>query len=473
MGCRFRAGHRPRPSGVARGGHGCRCGPVVGAAGPFGGDVQWPGGAAGRDGPGAVRRVPGVPVGDRRGVRRRRGCSRPTPTWIGPRTPSWGCSRSRSGCSGWSSRSGVTPEFLVGHSVGEIAAAHVAGVLSLADATRLVEARGRLMGELPAGGAMLAIEATEAEVAATLDDRVSLAAVNAEHAVVVSGDADAVDAMEARWSGERRTRRLRVSHAFHSARMEPMLDEFRQVCAGLTFHRPGDPDRVERHGTAGGRGVDRPGVLGAPRPGLRPLRRRHRRPPRRGGDPVPRTRPRRRPGRDGPPHAQRQRRERRGHRHRGAAQGPRRPRELRRVPRRRPHRRRRRRLERLLRRARRPTRRPAHLRLPTRPLLAHACAAERPEGRRAGRGRPPPPGRRGRGRRRRDPHLHRAGFARHPSLAARPRGARQGVGSRLRVRRDGHARRPERGLRHARGTGLRGSPRPRRAWRRAGAGQRG
>ncbi len=69
----------------------------------------------------------------------------------------------------------------------------------------------------------------------------SLAAVNAERAVVVSGDADAVDALEARWSGERRTRRLRVSHAFHSARMEPMLDEFRQVCAGLTFHPPAIP----------------------------------------------------------------------------------------------------------------------------------------------------------------------------------------------------------------------------------------
>ncbi|HWN31579.1 MAG TPA: acyltransferase domain-containing protein, partial [Pseudonocardia sp.] len=139
---------------------------------------------------------------------------------------------------------GITPDAVAGHSVGEIAAAHAAGVLSLADACRLVAARGRLMQALPEGGAMAAVEATEAEMVAALNSAdsavgVGLAAVNGPSAVVISGDVDAVDGVVELWRGRgRRVRRLRVSHAFHSSRMDPVLAELAEVAGGLAHLTP-------------------------------------------------------------------------------------------------------------------------------------------------------------------------------------------------------------------------------------------
>ncbi|WP_410873278.1 SDR family NAD(P)-dependent oxidoreductase [Nocardia sp. A7] len=137
---------------------------------------------------------------------------------------------------------GVRADFLIGHSVGELAAAHVAGVWSLADAVRVVTARGRLMQGLAGGGAMVAIEASETEVVAALPAGVEIAAVNGPRSMVVSGDEDAVVAFAARMaeSGSR-VKRLAVSHAFHSRRMEPMLAEFEQVLTGVSYSDPTMP----------------------------------------------------------------------------------------------------------------------------------------------------------------------------------------------------------------------------------------
>ncbi|MFC0105720.1 type I polyketide synthase [Kibdelosporangium aridum subsp. largum] len=134
---------------------------------------------------------------------------------------------------------GLRPDYLIGHSIGEIAAAHVAGVLSLPDAATLVTARGTLMQALPPGGAMLAAACDEDEVGALLTDGLVVAVVNGPRSIVLSGDEDAVVAVEQQLRDrDVRVSRLRVSHAFHSPRMTPMLAEFEQVARGLRYGEP-------------------------------------------------------------------------------------------------------------------------------------------------------------------------------------------------------------------------------------------
>ncbi len=140
---------------------------------------------------------------------------------------------------------GVRPALLVGHSVGEVAAAHAAGVLSLPDAAMLVAARARLMQALPPGGAMVAVRAEEAQVLPFLHDcadQVVVAAVNGPASVVISGQEAAVlrVATQLRQHGYQSSQ-LRVSHAFHSPQMAPMLEEFSQAIAGLSFTAPHTP----------------------------------------------------------------------------------------------------------------------------------------------------------------------------------------------------------------------------------------
>ena len=132
---------------------------------------------------------------------------------------------------------GVVPDRLVGHSIGEIAAAHVSGMLSLPDACALVAARGRLMAALPPGGGMVAVRMSESEVMpwlADLGDAVVVGAVNSPRSVVLSGKETELTALaEQLAAAGHKTKKLVVSHAFHSPLMQPMLGEFKTAVGPL------------------------------------------------------------------------------------------------------------------------------------------------------------------------------------------------------------------------------------------------
>ncbi|MGV9557457.1 thioester reductase domain-containing protein [Streptomyces sp. NPDC003522] len=141
---------------------------------------------------------------------------------------------------------GITPDHVAGHSIGELAAAHIAGVFSLEDAARLVTARGRLMQAARQDGTMAAIQANETEVRASLlphgEERVSVAAVNGPRATVISGDKNTVTQIMETWRNQgTRVKPLTVSHAFHSPHMDDILNQFHQVATTVTYHKPHIP----------------------------------------------------------------------------------------------------------------------------------------------------------------------------------------------------------------------------------------
>ncbi|WFB11174.1 SDR family NAD(P)-dependent oxidoreductase [Streptomyces sp. LX-29] len=140
---------------------------------------------------------------------------------------------------------GLTPHFYAGHSLGEITAAHLAGILSLPDAARLVATRGRLMQSLPATGAMTAIEASAEEVTPYLagrEDQVSLAAINTPTSLVISGDRNTVEEIAEQFRAQgRKVTPLQVSAAFHSPHMDPLLHELHDTTHTLTYHPPHTP----------------------------------------------------------------------------------------------------------------------------------------------------------------------------------------------------------------------------------------
>ncbi|OBK76147.1 type I polyketide synthase [Mycobacterium sp. 1274761.0] len=141
---------------------------------------------------------------------------------------------------------GAEPAWLLGHSIGEYAAAVVGEVLSLDDACRLVAARGRLMGQLPAGGGMLAVRA---DVTDLPDFALDVAAINGPAEIVLSGSLDDIDkAADALDSDQIMSRKLNVSHAFHSRLMEPMVADFAEIAAGCSYRLPVFPVFSTLHG---------------------------------------------------------------------------------------------------------------------------------------------------------------------------------------------------------------------------------
>ena len=137
---------------------------------------------------------------------------------------------------------GIQPDIVMGHSIGEYVAATVAGVFSLEEGLKLVATRARLMQELPAGGGMVAVLASLNQVQKFIEpyaQQVSIAAVNADNSLVISGEAKALTAICSSLEALGiRTKSLQVSHAFHSHLMEPMLEEFEAVASSLSYSKP-------------------------------------------------------------------------------------------------------------------------------------------------------------------------------------------------------------------------------------------
>ena len=158
---------------------------------------------------------------------------------------------------------GIEPAVVVGHSVGEYAAACVAGALSLEDGLKLVAERGRMMDQLPPGGIMASVFASETQVSAKLApyrDRVSIAAINGPENIVVSGEATTVTTLLEHLKEEGiRSRKLNVSLASHSPLTEPMLDAFEEAAAAVDFH----PTKIDFVSTVSGK-LAEDGALNSP-----------------------------------------------------------------------------------------------------------------------------------------------------------------------------------------------------------------
>ncbi|MFC0602905.1 acyltransferase domain-containing protein, partial [Streptomyces palmae] len=139
---------------------------------------------------------------------------------------------------------GLTPDAVIGHSIGEISAAHIAGILNLPDACHLIATRATLMGQLPPNGTMTAIQATPQELTPHLDQHpnVTIAALNTPTTTIISGPTQAITTITNHWKQQgRKTKQLNVSHAFHSPLMQPILKQFTQAITHLTYHPPHTP----------------------------------------------------------------------------------------------------------------------------------------------------------------------------------------------------------------------------------------